>query len=327
MDISQVLSNIEKRFGKEAVSGNQIDAHFISSGCIGLDAALGGGICTGRIVEYMGWESSGKSSMALHLAAEVQKTGKKVAYVDVENALDLFYAESLGVDCKIGQPNSNFFLSQPDCGEDALEIVREFSKASDIGLIVIDSVAALVPKAVIQGEAGDAKIGLLARMMSAMIPTLISTARKNDCIVLFISQYREKIGVMFGSPVTTTGGNALKFYASQRVEFGKAGQEKEGDEIVATKIRAKVMKNKVAPPFKQALFNIIFGVGVDKIGEVIDIAVEQETISKKGSWYSYGDTKLGQGSNAAKLILQDNPELFEEIDRKVRINLGLIEEL
>lgn len=326
MELNQVLSSIEKRFGKEAISGKKEDAKFVSTGSIGLDAALGGGIATGRIVEFMGWESCGKSTMALHLAAEVQKLGRKVAYIDVENALDLFYAESLGVECNIGEKDSKFFLSQPDCGEDALEIVREFSKAQEIGLIVIDSVAALVPKAVIQGEAGDAKIGLLARMMSSMIPTLISTARKNDCIVLFISQYREKVGVMFGNPITTTGGNALKFYASQRVEFTRFGQEKEGDEVTANKTRAKVMKNKVAPPFKKAEFNIEFGVGIDKVAELVDLAVECEIIKKSGSWYSYGDTKLGQGSAGVKSILQDNPELFEEIDKKVRINLGLLDE-
>lgn len=326
MELNQVLSSIEKRFGKEAISGNKEDAKFVPTGSIGLDAALGGGVATGRIVEFMGWESCGKSTMALHLAAEVQKLGRKVAYIDVENALDLFYAESLGVECNIGEKDSKFFLSQPDCGEDALEIVREFSKAQEIGLIVIDSVAALVPKAVIQGEAGDAKIGLLARMMSSMIPTLISTARKNDCIVLFISQYREKVGVMFGNPITTTGGNALKFYASQRVEFAKFGQEKDGEEVTANKTRAKVMKNKVAPPFKKAEFNIEFGVGIDKIAELVDLAVECEIIKKSGSWYSYGDTKLGQGAAGVKSILQDNPELFEEIDKKVRINLGLLDE-
>lgn len=325
MKIDQVLASIEKRFGKEAVAGKKIDVEFISTGSIGLDVALGGGIARGRIVEFMGWESSGKSTMALHLASEVQKLGKKVAYIDVEQALDLFYAESLGVDCEIGKKDSNFFLSQPDTGEQALEIVREFAKAEEIGLIVIDSVAALVPQAVIDGEAGDAKMGLLARMMSAMIPTLIAPARQNNCIILFISQYRDKIGVMYGSSTTTGGGNALKFYASQRVEFAKCGQEKDGDEVTASKIKAKVLKNKVAPPFKKAEFNIEFGTGIDKIMEVVNLAVECEIIKKSGSWYSYGETKLGQGAAGVSNIMRDNIELYEEIDHKVRVNLGLAE--
>lgn len=326
MELDQILKNIEKRFGKDAVAGKKSNVEFISSGNLELDLALGGGVATGRIAEFMGWESSGKTTGALHLAAEVQKTGKKVAYIDTEHSLDLFYAEQLGVDCEIEVKNPKFFLSQPDSGEDALEIVREFSKSEEIGLIVIDSVAALVPKAVIQGETGDAKIGLIARMMSSMIPTLISTAKKNKCIILFISQYREKIGVMFGDPATTMGGHALKFYASQRVEFSKCGQEKDGDKIVANHIKCKVKKNKVAPPFKIAELDIVFGSGYDTIGTLIKLAVDCNIVQKSGSWFSYGDIKLGQGKNSVKILLEDNIELYEEIDYKVKLNLGLIEE-
>jgi recombination protein RecA len=323
MKIEDALKSIEKRFGKEAICGNKVETKFVSTGSIGLDIACGGGIAEGRIVEYMGWESSGKTTLALHLAKEVQKLGKKVAYVDVEQAMDLDYAEAIGVDCDITKANPMFFLSQPDCGEDALEITREFAKVEEIGLIVIDSVAALVPKATIQGEAGDSKMGLLARMMSSMLPTLISNARKSGCIILFISQYREKIGVMFGDPTTTTGGNALKFYASQRLDIAKCGTEKEGEEIVANKTRVKVKKNKVAPPFKQANFNIEYGVGIDTVTEVIDLGVEFSVIKKAGSWFSYGETKLGQGVSGVKNILKDNPELYEELVLKIKANTGI----
>lgn len=319
----EVVKNIEKRFGKEAISGNKLEVEFVSTGSLSLDLALGGGLPKGRVIEYMGWESSGKTTLALHAAAEVQKLGKKVAYIDVEQALDLFYAESIGVNVDITNPEPMFFLSQPDNGEEALEIVREFARAEDIGLIIIDSVAALIPKAVIQGEAGDAKIGLLARLMSSMIPTLISNARKSGCIILFISQYREKIGIMFGDSTTTTGGNALKFYASQRLDIARAGQEKEGEEVIANKVRVKVKKNKVAPPFRTAQFNIEFGKGIDKVTELIDLAVLYSVIDKKGSWYSYGTTKLGQGSVSVKVILENNPEFLEEIKLKLIETIGL----
>lgn len=323
MELKQVISNIEKRFGKEAIAGTKIEAEFIHSGSIALDIALGGGYVKGRIIEIYGAESSGKTTLALHLAAEVQKTGKKIGYIDMEQALDPYYAEQLGVKVDIGEPNSNFILSQPDDGETAFEIARELAKADEIGLIVIDSVSALVPKAVIQGEAGDAKIGLTARLMSSMIPTLLSTAKKSGCIILFINQIRDKIGVFYGPSTTTSGGNALKFYASQRLEIARAGQEKDGDEVTANKTRVKVVKNKVAPPFKKAEFNITFGEGIDKFNEVLDMAVDFSIIKKSGSWFSYGDTKLGQGINGVKTIMQDNPELYEEIYNKLLDTIGL----
>jgi len=323
MKVSEVVKNVEKRFGKEAIAGKKMDVEFVHSGSIALDLALGGGIPKGRIVEFMGWESSGKTTLALTLAAEMQKLGKKVAYIDSEQAMDLEYANSIGVDVDIEAEEPNFYLSQPDCGEDALEIAREFAKSEDIGLIVIDSVAALVPKSVIQGEAGDAKMAVTARMLSQIIPTLVAPARKTGCIILFISQYREKIGVMFGDPTTTMGGNALKFYASQRLDIARCGQEKDGDEVVANKTRVKVKKNKVAPPFKQAEFQIAFGVGIDRFGEIINMAVDYSIIQKSGSWYSYSGSKLGQGIDAVKTIMRDNPELFEEVREKLLKTIGI----
>ena len=313
MELKQAIQNIEKRFGKEAIAGQKLEVDFVSSGSLTLDLALGGGYAKGRVIEIYGAESSGKTTLALSAAAEIQKLGKKVAYIDMENALDLFYAEALGVNCDIGDKDSQFILSQPDDAETAFEILRELIKVEEIGLAVIDSVSALVPKAVIQGEAGDAKIGLTARLMSSMIPTLLSTAKKSGCIVIFINQIRDKIGVFYGPSTTTSGGNALKFYASQRLEVARAGQEKEGDEVVANKTRVKVVKNKVAPPFKKAEFNIVFGQGIDSLDELINLCVEFSIIEKKGSWYSYGDVKLGQGADNVKSILLDNEELLEEI--------------
>jgi recombination protein RecA len=322
-DLKDIISNIENRFGKESIASNKVEVERVSSGSIHLDLALGGGYPKGRIIELMGWESSGKSSLALHLAAEVQKLGKKVAYIDVEQALDLFYAEKLGVDVDIEAKDPNFFLSQPDSGEDAIEIAREFAKSSEIGLVVIDSVSALIPRAVLQGEAGDQKMGLVARLMSQWTPTLLSVAKRSGCIIVYISQYREKIGIVYGSNVTTTGGNALKFYASQRIEVARAGQNKNGDEVISNKTKCKVVKNKVSSPFKIAEFNIVFGEGIDKLAEIIDIAVELDIIKKSGSWYSYDETKLGQGAENVKTILKDNPESFEEIEEKVNKELNL----
>jgi recombination protein RecA len=316
--ISDVISSIEKRFGKEAISGTKTECEFVSSGSINLDIALGGGYAKGRIIELMGWESSGKSSLAFHLASEIQKLNKVVAYIDMEHAVDLDYINNLDV-----KTDGNlWYMSQPENGEEGIEIAREFLKSEEVGLIVVDSVTALIPKAVLLGEAGDSKMGLQARLMSSMLPTMIAQARKTGCIVLFINQYREKIGVMFGSPTTTTGGNALKFYASQRLEVARAGQEKDKDgEVTANKTRVKVVKNKVAPPFRKAEFDIVFGKGIDKVQEIIDIAIEMEIIKKAGSWYSYGEVKLGQGAESVKTIMEDNPELFDEINNKIRKNL------
>ena len=320
MKLEDVRSSIEKRFGKEALVGEKIECEFISSGSIGLDIAMGGGFARGRVTEMFGWESSGKTTLALHLVAEVQKLGLKVGYIDLENALDVYYAEALGVNVDF---KNNFILSQPDNGEMAFEITRELLNVDDMGLIVIDSIGALLPKAVIQGEAGDSKMGLAARLMSSMLPVIAQGAKKSNAVVLFINQKREKIGVMFGNPETTMGGNALKFYASQRLDVSRCGQEKEGEEVTANKTRVKVIKNKVAPPFKKAEFNIEFGTGIDKMSELIDMAVDYSIIKKSGSWYSYGDSKLGQGANGVKSILEDNPELVDEIRVKLYETIGL----
>lgn len=312
VDISGIISNIEKRFGKEAISGNESNVERVSSGSIALDIAMGGGYPKGRITELIGWESSGKSTMALHLAAEIQKQGKVVAYIDMEHAMDLDYARKLDVDTSGGL----WYMSQPNCGEDAIEIGREFAKSPDVGLVVIDSVNALTPKSVIQGEAGEAKMAVLARMMSQMIPTLVSVISKTGCIIIFINQWREKM-VMFGSPLTTTGGNALKFYASVRLDVARAGQEKDGDDIVANKTKVRVIKNKVSVPFKTAEFQIRFGIGIDKFQEVLDLSVDNGIIKKSGSWFSYGDVKLGQGFDSVRTIMADNPELMEEVQGKL----------
>ena len=323
MELKKAIESIEKRFGKEAIAGKKVEVEFVSSGSLALDIALGGGYPMGRIVEIYGAESSGKTTLALHLCAQIQKLGKKVGYIDMEQALDPYYAEQLGVTVDIGEPNSSFILSQPDDGETALEIARELARVEEIGCIVIDSVSALVPRAIIQGEAGDAKIGLTARLMSAMIPTLLSTIKRSDCIIVFINQIRDKIGVMYGPSTTTSGGNALKFYASQRLEVARAGQEKDGEEVIANRTRVKVVKNKVAPPFKKAEFSIEFGKGIDSFSEVIDMAVDFSIIQKSGSWYSYDGSKLGQGIANVKNIMQDNPELFEQINTKLIETIGL----
>ena len=320
--IESVLSKIEKKFGKEAIVGELIEIERVSSGCLSLDIALGGGFPVGRIIEIMGWESSGKTTLALHLAAEIQKLGKRVGYVDTEHSLDLFYAAALDID--VDFDNKNFVLSQPDNGEEAMGIAREMANSGEFGLIVLDSVAGLVPKALINGEVGDQKMGLIARLMSSWVPALTSPANQSGCIICFISQFREKIGVMFGSPTTTTGGNALKFYASQRLEVARIGQNKDGDEVLSNKTRVKVIKNKVSAPFKQANFNIVFGEGIDNVADVLDLAVGVEIIKKSGSWYSYEDVKLGQGSQKVNELFRDNPELFEEIENKLKIELGII---
>lgn len=321
--IQSVLDNIDKKFGEGTISRKLIDVPRVSSGCLSLDLALGGGYPNGRIIEIMGWESSGKSTLALHLAAEVQKLGKRVGYIDTEHSLDLFYASQLGVNVDIESTDPKFVMSQPDNGEQAMEVARAFINSGEFGLVVIDSVSGLVPKALLQGDVGDVKMATIARLMSQWVPALTSPANKTNCIVLFISQYREKIGVMFGSPITTTGGNALKFYASQRLEISRIGQNKNGDEILSNKSRVKVIKNKVSPPFRKAEFDIEFGTGINTIGDVLDLAVELDIVKKAGSWYSYEETKLGQGRQPVIDLLKDNPEIVEEIELKVRKELNL----
>jgi len=321
--IQSVLDNIDKKFGEGTISRKLIDVPRVSSGCLSLDLALGGGYPNGRIIEIMGWESSGKSTLALHLAAEVQKLGKRVGYIDTEHSLDLFYASQLGVNVDIESTDPKFVMSQPDNGEQAMEVARAFINSGEFGLVVIDSVSGLVPKALLQGDVGDVKMATIARLMSQWVPALTSPANKTNCIVLFISQYREKIGVMFGSPITTTGGNALKFYASQRLEISRIGQNKNGDEILSNKSRVKVIKNKVSPPFRKAEFDIEFGTGINTIGDVLDLAVELDIVKKAGSWYSYEETKLGQGRQSVIELLKDNPEIVQEVEEKVRKELNL----
>ena len=312
------LDKLDKTYGKGAVmklgdsAVEQVEV--IPTGSIGLDIALGvGGYPRGRIIEIYGPESSGKTTLTLHAIAESQKAGGIAAFIDAEHAFDRFYAEKLGVDI------DNLIISQPDKGEQALEIADNLIRSGAIDLVVIDSVAALTPKSEIEGEMGDSKMGLHARLMSQALRKLTATINKTRCTVIFINQLREKIGVMFGNPETTTGGNALKFYASVRLDIRRSTQIKDTDgEAAGNKTRVKVVKNKVAPPFKSAEFDIMFGEGISKIGEIIDIGVEYEIIKKSGSWFSYGDTKLGQGRDAVKTLLQDNPELFEELDVKIR---------
>jgi len=311
------LDKIEKNYGKgtimklgdEAAPG--IDS--ISTGSIGLDNALGvGGFPKGRVIEIYGPESSGKTTLAIHVIAESQKKGGIAAFIDAEHAFDVNYAKKLGVDIE------NLLVSQPDHGEQALEITENLIRSGAIDIIVIDSVAALTPKSEIEGEMGDSKMGLHARLMSQALRKLTATISKTGCCCIFINQLREKIGVMFGNPETTTGGNALKFYASVRIDIRKINQIKEGENVVGNRVKIKVVKNKVAPPFRIAEVDIIYGEGFSKMGEIIDIGVEKEVIKKSGSWFSYGDTKLGQGRDAVKQLLFDNPELAEELETKIR---------
>ena len=311
------LDKLEKTFGKGTImrlGDNAIEAvEVISTGSIGLDAALGiGGLPKGRVIEIYGPESSGKTTLALHAIAESQKTGGIAAFIDAEHAFDRFYAQKLGVDVE------NLLVSQPDSGEQALEITENLIRSGAIDIIVIDSVAALTPKSEIEGEMGDSKMGLQARLMSQALRKLTATISKTATCCIFINQLREKIGVMFGNPETTTGGNALKFYASVRLDIRKQTQLKEGEEIVGNHVKVKVVKNKVAPPFRKAEFDIIFGEGISRCFEIIDLATDLNIIKKSGSWFSYGDTKLGQGRDAVKRILQDNHELADELEVKIR---------
>ena len=285
----------------------------ISTGSLGLDVALGiGGLPKGRVVEIYGPESSGKTTLATHVIAEAQRRGGIAAFIDAEHAFDKGYAQKLGVDVE------NLLISQPDNGEQALEIADNLIRSGAIDVIVIDSVAALVPKAEIEGEMGDSKMGLHARLMSQAMRKLTGTISKTGCLCIFINQLREKIGVMFGNPETTTGGNALKFYASVRLDIRRLAQIKDGDEVIGNRVKVKVVKNKVAPPFRMVEFDIIYGEGISKVGEIIDMGVEMQIIQKAGSWFSYDGNKLGQGRDAVKQLLRDNPEMAEEIEAKVR---------
>lgn len=310
------LDKVEKSYGKGAVMkmGDSVivDVPSIPTGSIALDSALGiGGLPRGRVVEIYGPESSGKTTLAIHAIAEAQKAGGIAAMIDAEHAFDRFYAEKLGVDIE------NLFISQPDNGEQALEIADHLIRSGAIDILVIDSVAALTPRAEIEGEMGDSVMGLQARLMSQALRKLTGSINKTQTTVIFINQLREKIGVMFGNPETTTGGNALKFYASVRLDIRRISQIKDGDEIKGNRTRVKVVKNKLAPPFRKAEFDIMYGKGISRVGEIVDLGVEFEIVKKSGSWFSYGDTKLGQGRESVKTLLADNPELADEIVAKI----------
>ncbi len=314
------LDKIEKSYGKGTIMklGDEPigNIEYISTGSIGVDVALGvGGFPKGRVIEVYGPESSGKTTLALHAIAESQKKGGIAAFIDAEHAFDSSYAQRLGVDIE------NLLISQPDNGEQALEITENLIRSGAIDIIVIDSVAALTPKSEIDGEMGDSKMGLQARLMSQALRKLTATISKTGCCCIFINQLREKIGVMFGNPETTTGGNALKFYASVRVDIRKINQIKEGDAVMGNRVRVKIVKNKVAPPFRMAEVDIIYGEGFSKIGEIIDLGVEKEIIKKSGSWFSYNETKLGQGREAVKQLLADNVELADELEALIREKL------
>ncbi|MBC7744551.1 MAG: recombinase RecA [Flavobacterium sp.] len=321
------LDKLEKSYGKGTImklGDAAIESiECISTGSLGLDIALGiGGLPKGRVIEIYGPESSGKTTLAIHAIAEAQKKGGIAAFIDAEHAFDKYYAKKLGVDVE------NLLISQPDNGEQALEIADNLIRSGAIDIIVIDSVAALVPKAEIEGEMGESKMGLQARLMSQALRKLTGTISKTGCCCIFINQLREKIGVMFGNPETTTGGNALKFYASVRLDIRRISQIKESDEVSGNRVKVKVVKNKVAPPFRIAEFDIMFGQGISKAGEIIDLGVEYEIIKKAGSWFSYGETRLGQGRDAVKQIILDNPDLMDELEVKIRalVNGELLEE-
>ncbi len=311
------LGNIEKSYGKGAIMklGDAAieNIESIPTGSIALDFALGiGGLPKGRVTEIFGPEASGKTTLAIQAIAEAQKQGGIAAFIDAEHAFDMLYAKNLGVDVE------NLLVSQPDNGEQALEITDNLIRSGAIDIIVIDSVAALTPRSEIEGEMGDSKMGLQARLMSQALRKLTATISKTGCCCIFVNQLREKIGIMFGNPETTTGGNALKFYSSVRLDIRKISQIKDGEQASGNRVRVKVVKNKVAPPFRKAEFDIMFGEGISKIGEIIDLGVEKNIIKKSGSWFSYGDTKLGQGREAVKKLLTDNPELAEELEAKIK---------
>ncbi|MDD2559938.1 MAG: recombinase RecA [Bacteroidales bacterium] len=314
--LQMAMEKIEKSYGKGSImkmgDDKVVDVPVISSGSISLNAALGvGGFPRGRVIEIYGPESSGKTTLAIHAIAEAQKAGGIAAFIDAEHAFDRFYAEKLGVDI------ANLWISQPDSGEQALEIAEQLIRSSAVDIVVIDSVAALTPKAELEGEMGDSKVGLQARLMSQALRKLTATISKTNTTCIFINQLREKIGIMFGNPETTTGGNALKFYSSVRLDIRRIGQIKDGEEIIGNQTRVKVVKNKVAPPFRKAEFDIMYGGGISKTGELIDLGSDLGIIKKSGSWYSYKDSRLGQGREAAKDCMRDNPELAEEIEKLI----------
>lgn len=315
--LEATLGNIEKSFGKGTImrlGDTPIEKmEVISTGSIGLNHALGiGGIPKGRVTEIYGPESSGKTTLALHIIAEAQKAGGIAAFIDAEHAFDRFYAEKLGIDTE------NLLVSQPDNGEQALEITDSLIRSGAIDVIVIDSVAALTPKSEIEGEMGDSKMGLQARLMSQALRKLTANISKTGTVCIFINQLREKIGVMFGNPETTTGGNALKFYSSVRLDIRRIGQIKDTEQVNGNRVRVKVVKNKVAPPFRKAEFDMMYGLGISKVGEIIDLGVEFNIVKKSGSWFSYGETKLGQGRDAVKELLLENPDLMDELEEKIK---------
>ena len=318
--LQTALAQIDKNFGKGAVmrlgDRPEMNVEAIPTGSLALDAALGiGGVPKGRIIEIYGPESSGKTTLALHILAEAQKMGGEVAFVDAEHALDPVYAAALGVD------TDNLLVSQPDTGEQALEITDALVRSGAVDAVVVDSVAALVPKQEIEGEMGDTFVGLQARLMSQALRKLAGTISKTNCVVIFINQLRMKIGVMYGNPETTTGGNALKFYASVRLDVRRVESIKEGGNVIGNKTRVKVVKNKVAPPFREAYFDIMYGQGISKWGELVDLAVQMDIVQKSGSWFSMGDERIGQGANSVKEYLMANPEIAEQVEAKVRENL------
>ncbi|KHO39383.1 recombinase RecA [Clostridium tetani] len=320
--IEAAMGNIEKQFGKGSVmklgEKNILDIEAISTGCLGMDIALGiGGVPKGRIVEIYGPESSGKTTVALHIIAEAQKNGGVAAFIDAEHALDPSYARKLGVDI------DNLIVSQPDTGEQGLEIAEALVRSNAIDIVVIDSVAALVPKAEIQGEMGDSHVGLQARLMSQALRKLAGSINKSNCVAIFINQLREKVGIMFGSPETTPGGRALKFYSSVRLDVRRIDTIKQGDEFLGNRTRVKVTKNKVAPPFKNAEFDIMYNEGISRTGDVLDLGVKEEIVQKSGSWFSYNDVRLGQGRENAKQFLKDSPELLYEIENTIREKYNL----
>ena len=323
--VELAMSQIDRQFGKGSImwlgDNRSLDIDFIPTGSISLDAALGiGGIPRGRIIEIFGPESSGKTTLALHIVAEAQKAGGLAAFVDAEHALDAHYSKLLGVD------TDNLLISQPDTGEQALEITETLVRSSALDIIVVDSVAALVPRAEIEGDMGDAQMGLQARLMSQAMRKLTAAISKSKTSVIFINQIREKIGVMFGSPETTTGGRALKFYSSIRLDIRRIAAIKDGDSVIGNRTKVKVVKNKVAPPFREAQFDIIYGQGISKIGDLLDLAVNNNIVDKAGTWFSYGDERLGQGRENVRRYLSNNPELLAVIEKKVREILGLVKE-